>query len=321
VKFRVRLPGQNLYPGRGEHWWKGITADEMASLARRIDELGFDYLSLGEHVVMHEELLDSMGPRYLHTLSLMSYVACATERIRIAALVVVPYHNPLVLAKALATIDYLSTGRLVALCGVGYMQWEYEVLRIPPFEERGAVMDEYLDAMLELWTSEKPRFAGRYTRFDRIVFDPKPVQKPHPPVWVAGNSPAAARRAARMGGGWMPSAISRARLSELLAEIDARFQSGRRPDAFDVYMNLFEGEIEWSRLETRRVPRIDTSRDAVIAELHALSELGVTVTDGDALAGGTVFGPEVAGQVQSREEYLERLQWFAEEIVPAAREL
>ena len=115
-----------------------------------------------------------------------------------------PHRNPVVTAKALATIDVLSKGRLIVGVGVGWLREEFEALDLPPFEERGAVGNEYIRAFKELWTQENPSFQGKYCNFSNIRFEPKPVQNPHPPIWVGGESPPAMRRAAALGDAWHP---------------------------------------------------------------------------------------------------------------------
>jgi alkanesulfonate monooxygenase SsuD/methylene tetrahydromethanopterin reductase-like flavin-dependent oxidoreductase (luciferase family) len=104
----------------------------------------------------------------------------------------------------LSTIDVLSGGRLVIGIGAGWLQAEFDAVVTTPFAERGRVTDEYVRAFRSLWTEEAPRFAGRWARFDRILFEPKPVQKPHPPIWVGGESAPSLRRAARLGDAWYP---------------------------------------------------------------------------------------------------------------------
>jgi alkanesulfonate monooxygenase SsuD/methylene tetrahydromethanopterin reductase-like flavin-dependent oxidoreductase (luciferase family) len=106
-------------------------------------------------------------------------------------------------AKALATIDVLSEGRVTAGCGAGWMDEEFKALGVPPFAERGKVTDEYLRIFKTLWTEDDPRFEGSYVHFKDITFLPKPVQKPHPPLWIGGESPAARPRR-RPGDAWYP---------------------------------------------------------------------------------------------------------------------
>ena len=117
---------------------------------------------------------------------------------------VVPHRPAVLTAKMLATIDALSNGRLTVGIGAGWLKEEFEAIGAPPFAERGAVTDEYVQAFRELWTSDDPRFAGRHVKFEGILFEPKPAQRRHPPIWVGGESPPALRRTARLGDAWYP---------------------------------------------------------------------------------------------------------------------
>jgi probable F420-dependent oxidoreductase len=145
---------------------------------------------------------DGEWPEQITTLA---YLAGVTERIKlVTSVMIIPYRNPILTAKMLATLDLLSKGRLILGAGVGWMKEEFEVLDAPPFAERGAVTDEYLRAFIELWTKDDPKFDGKYVSFSDITFLPKPVQKPYPPIWIGGQSKPAIRRAARIGDGWHP---------------------------------------------------------------------------------------------------------------------
>ncbi len=146
----------------------------------------------------------SRGDRH-EQLTAVAFVAGKTSRLRLVTSVTVVPHRPAVLqAKMLATIDVLSKGRLTFGIGAGWMKEEFEALGVPPFAERGTVTDEYLMACRELWTKDDPRFEGKYVKFANVLFEPKPVQKPHPPIWVGGESGPALRRTARLGDGWYP---------------------------------------------------------------------------------------------------------------------
>jgi alkanesulfonate monooxygenase SsuD/methylene tetrahydromethanopterin reductase-like flavin-dependent oxidoreductase (luciferase family) len=107
-------------------------------------------------------------------------------------------------AKMLSTIDVLSGGRLVVGIGAGWLQAEFDAVVGPPFAARGRVTDEYLGAFRRLWTEEAPHFEGNWIDYDGVTFEPKPVQKPHPPIWVGGESGPSLRRAAQFGGAWYP---------------------------------------------------------------------------------------------------------------------
>ena len=191
--------------------------DALSAIARRGDELGFDWVLTGDHIVVPNSI-DSTYPYTeggefpgsasgvaMEQLTVLSFLAGQTERIKlVTSVLIVPHRNPLVAAKALATLDVLSKGRLVVGVGAGWMREEFEALDLPPFEERGAVTDEYIRAFKELWSSDNPTFEGKYCRFSDITFLPKPVQQPHPPIWVGGESRPAIRRAAQQGDAWYP---------------------------------------------------------------------------------------------------------------------
>jgi probable F420-dependent oxidoreductase len=166
-----------------------------------------------------------MGAHWPHALTAMSFLAGATSRVTvISAVVILPLHNPVVLAKEIATLDVLSGGRLIVAFGVGHAAEEFEALGVR-FDQRGRMADEYLEAMSVLWTEDAPSYDGRYVRFADIRFEPKPLQKPHPPLWIGGNSPASLRRAARWQG-WFPWKVTAAELPARLAEL-------RRDPAFE----------------------------------------------------------------------------------------
>jgi hypothetical protein len=141
-----------------------------------------------EHFAVPEEHVELSGPQYLQSTIAQAYVPGATEKIRLNSCVtVLPLQHPIVLAKALAPADWMSSGRMMVTFGVGWLKPEFDLLGVP-FRERGRIADEYLAAIIELWTSESPRFEGRYVSFRDIAFEPKPVQKPHLPVCIGGGA-------------------------------------------------------------------------------------------------------------------------------------
>ena len=189
----------------------------LARMAVEGEGIGYDYATISDHVVIprdieaHYPYSDtgefpgrSRGDRHEQLIA-AAFVAGKTSRLRLVTSVTVVPHRPAVLqAKMLATIDVLSNGRLTFGIGAGWMREEFAALGVPPFPERGAVTDEYLMACRELWTKDNPRFDGKYVKFTNVLFEPKPVQKPHPPIWVGGESGPALRRTARLGDGWYP---------------------------------------------------------------------------------------------------------------------
>ena len=200
-------------PGRGPL----ATPDNLAIIAERAEELGYYMVLFGDHIVVPRHITStypytadgafpgSGSGEAMEQLTVLAFLAGQTHTIRlVTSVIIVPHRPPLVAAKALATLDVLSKGRLIVGIGVGWMREEFEALGLPPFAERGAVTDEYLRAFKELWTSEHPTFEGQYCRFANMDFLPKPVQQPHPPIWVGGESPRALRRTATLANGWYP---------------------------------------------------------------------------------------------------------------------
>ncbi|MDA0264651.1 MAG: LLM class F420-dependent oxidoreductase [Chloroflexi bacterium] len=197
-----------------------VQPDALADIASLGDRLGFYCMVMPDHVLQPNKVAsaypysvtgdileagqsgDGEWPEQVTTLA---FLAGITERIRlVTSVMIIPYRNPILTAKMLATLDLLSKGRLVLGAGVGWMEEEFELLSAPPFAERGAVTNEYLEAFIELWTKDDPEFHGKYVNFSDITFLPKPVQKPYPPIWIGGQSKPAIRRAARLGNAWHP---------------------------------------------------------------------------------------------------------------------
>src|SRR2546423_9003976 len=191
--------------------------DSLTRVVVEGEAMGYDYATISDHVVIPRDIEAKYpysdtgefpgragGDRH-EQLTAVAFIAGKTSGLRLVTSVTVVPHRPAVLqAKMLATIDVLSNGRLTFGIGAGWMKEEFQALGVPPFPERGTVTDEYLDAFRELWTKDDPRFDGRYVKFADILFEPKPVQKPHPPIWVGGESGPALRRTARIGDAWYP---------------------------------------------------------------------------------------------------------------------
>ncbi len=193
------------------------TATNTRMIAEKAEEVGLSYVSIADHIFppfgekdAYPYTADGSTPwddsgNVLECLTLATYIAGVTRKLRlVTGVMVVPLRNPLVTAKVLASIDVLSEGRLVVGCGAGWEHEEFEVLGAPPFARRGAAVDEYIEVFRECWTSNTPAYDGEFVQVSGFPFQPKPVQKPHPPLWIGGESPAAIRRAARLGDGWYP---------------------------------------------------------------------------------------------------------------------
>ena len=170
------------------------TPEIIRHTAVRAGQLGYDSVWVSDHVVVPNANVDRIGEAIYDPLVTLAVVAGATSRVRLGTTVlIVPYRNAVVTAKMVSTLDALSGGRVVLGIGAGWMAEESAMLGVP-FAERGPMTDEYLAAMRALWTSPAPSFAGKYTQFSGLHFEPKPLQKPHPPIWVGGHGRASLRR-------------------------------------------------------------------------------------------------------------------------------
>jgi probable F420-dependent oxidoreductase len=208
-------------------------------------------------VVPHANVVN-FGETVFDPLVTLAVVAGATSRVRLGTTVlIVPYRNAVVTAKMVSSLDALSAGRFVFGIGAGWVAAESAMLGVP-FAERGAMTDEYLEAMQELWTKREPTFAGKYTQFSGLTFEPKPVQKPHPPVIVGGESPPALRRAARAGDGWVGLDHTLESIGEPMAKLrQLREAAGRAHEPFEITVGgPVESDDDIRRWEDAGVDRL-----------------------------------------------------------------
>jgi len=207
--------------------------DVVAGVARAAEAAGLESLWGGEHVVLPDPQAppSPMAPqdRILDPIIALTYCAAVTTRVRLGTgIIILPQRNPLVLAKELASLDALSNGRLIFGIGVGYLQPEFRALGAP-YEQRGAVTDDYLAAMQAIWSQTKPAYQGRFVSFADIQAHPQPVQRPHPPIVVGGRTAAAFRRAVQQGNGWYGFGLDVDGTAQALAGLRTAAQQYARP--------------------------------------------------------------------------------------------
>jgi len=303
VKFAFPLPHMLRLKAITQPWEASVTGADQTRMVKRAEAMGYDMIAIPEHFVIPTDHVELSGPHYLQSTVAQAYIAGATEKIRLNSCVtVLPLQHPIVLAKALATADWMSSGRMMVTFGVGWLEREFDFLGVP-FRERGRIADEYLAAIIELWTSESPRFEGRYVSFQNMAFEPKPVQKPHLPVWVGGDADAALRRAARFASGWWPFLTPPEKIAERIEFIKSQPTYDGRP--FEVMHGLGTTRVgEGHRVVKDPRARPGMSAQEIIDRMNRLAEQGVT------------FSAVPVPAVRGIDEYLDYAQWVIEEIKP-----
>ena len=250
------------------------TREGITAFAQLAEELGFDSLWASDHVVVPRQLRsrypyspDGAFPvppdvPFLEPLASLLFAAGVTQRAKLGTtILVIPMRNPIVTAKQLASLDVLSDGRLILGVGSGWMEEEFQMLGVP-FERRGARTDEYIELFRALWTEENPSFHGKFWQIEEVGFSPKPLQRPHPPIWTGGHSPLALRRAGRLADAWHAAYVGPDRLREQYREVQRHAQeAGRDPASVALTVRT-------------RLPLTDPP--AAIEQLQALREVGAS---------------------------------------------
>lgn len=273
------------------------TPEDIKAIAQAGEALGFAYMTVNDHLVLPRHI-DSTYPYsatgewpgggagdWLEPLGLLCYLAGITERVRLlTAVLVIPYRPVLLQAKLLATVDVLSRGRLTLGCGVGWMREEFAALGSPPFAARGRATDEYLAAFRELWSNDTPRFAGQHVDFADLTFAPKPLQQPHPPFWIGGESVAARQRVVRLGDGWFPIGSNPRypldtpeRYAASVGDLEQRaVAAGRDPQSITRAYSVqwYSDESAWKTFDGGRRAFTGSSQ-AIADDIGRFGELGV----------------------------------------------
>ncbi|MFJ1964765.1 TIGR03619 family F420-dependent LLM class oxidoreductase [Streptomyces massasporeus] len=244
----MQLPVQSQSTLYAEGWEAEAGPDDLLEIARAADRAGFDYLAGCDHVAIPRRLAAAMSTVWYDPVATLAFLAAATERVRLLSHVaIVGLRHPLLTAKQYATLDHLSGGRLILGVGAGHVQEEFEALGVD-FRQRGPVLDECLDALrAALGPDEFPEHHGKLYDFEGLGQRPRPVQD-RIPVWVGGSSPAAVRRAALRGDGWLPQGDPRDRLPAQIARIRELREEARVQGPFTVgaiVEPLYVGTPRW----------------------------------------------------------------------------
>jgi len=295
----IQLPIQSTSPSFAEAWEADAGRDELARVARAADRAGLAYVAVCDHVAIPAERAAAMGTRWWDTVATLGWLAGITERVRLLSHVYVPaYRHPLQVAKAFATLDVVSGGRVVLGVGAGHVEGEFDVLGVP-FAERGALLDEAIDALRAAFAEDFPTLPGPRWPAADVGQHPRPIQEDGPPIWVGGSSRAALRRAALRGDGWLPQGRVTAEDVAFLHEL--RAEAGRR-GRFDVGAlvgSVHVGEPGWDL----GGPALTGPPEKVAHVLAKLAALGVAQA-------------QVRLRSRSVEELEEQIERLGAEVLP-----
>jgi probable F420-dependent oxidoreductase len=294
VRYGMQLPVQSQSTYYAEPWEATAGRDELAAIARACDDAGFDYIAVCDHVAIPADRAEAMSTVWYDTVATLGWLAGVTARTRLLSHVYVPaYRHPLQTAKAFATIDELSGGRAILGIGAGHVEAEFDLLGVP-FHQRGKLTDEALDAIRDAFAAE---FGA--TGFGQR---PRPRQAGGPPIWVGGSSPAALRRAAERGDGWLPQGTTKAEMPDAVArihEIRAEASRGEQPFTVGAILRpLYVGEPGWDVGRATLAAGADRIRSEV-AEYEAMG----------------VDQVQVRFRSRTCEEYLDQIAAFAAEVM------
>lgn len=304
MKLAFSMPHLLQLKATMQPWELQVTGADQTRLAKWAEQLGFAMISVPEHHIIPRNHVDLSGPFYFGAYPGMAYFAGATERIKVnSSIAILPLQHPIVSAKALATIDWMSGGRCMITFAAGWLEEEFAILGVP-FKERGAICEEYLAAIVELWTSDDPVFEGKYVSFRDVAFEPKPVQKPHPPLWLGGDADPVLRRCGRYCSGWWPFLTKPEQIPEKVEYIKSQPDyAGKLDEVFYGFATTRVGEGHAVLDDPKARPGM--TGQEIVDRLGWFKTLGVTMS-------GIPIPP-----VSGIEEYMDYTQWIAEEIMPA----
>ncbi|MEV1068721.1 LLM class F420-dependent oxidoreductase [Streptomyces sp. NPDC050263] len=302
LAYGIQLPVQSQSTIYAEPWEADAGPADLVAIARAADRAGFAYVAGCDHVAIPRRLAEAMSTVWYDPVATLAHLAAVTERVRLLAHVaVVGLRHPLVTAKQYATLDHLSGGRLILGVGAGHVREEFEALGVD-FERRGAVLDETLDALgAALGEEEFPVHHGKLYDFEGLGQRPRPAQA-RVPLWVGGSSPAAVRRAALKGDGWLPQGDPRERLP---AQID-RIRRLRAEAGIDAPLTigaiaepLYVGVPDWD--VGRRT--LTGTPEALARSLRAYRAMGVHQI-------------QVRFRCRGRAELTDQIEAFGAEVAP-----
>jgi len=255
------------------NWGPGVSPDALARTTALIEALGYHLVMISDHVAPTPDVVAKYPTPLYDPFTTLGWLAAATRRVELGTtVIIIPYRSPLLTARMAATVDRLSGGRFIFGVGVGWAKQEFDALGVP-FTRRGAISNDYLEAIKTLWTQDVASYRGAFVSFQDVHTAPRPIRSPHPPIWIGGSSDAALRRTVRYGDAWHPNRVRMDWLRDTgLPKLRALADAERKP------MPALCPRI---RLELTESPLPDAQRlagqgtlDQMRKDLEALQSLG-----------------------------------------------
>ena len=299
--------------------------DALLEVARQAEDLGYDSLWVAERLLYplspkspYPATADGSLPlayrRSLDPLATLAYLAAATSRVRIGTFINLTFHNPVLLARELGTIDVLSQGRLDIGFGVGWSSDEFEAVGVP-MQNRGRRAEEVLQVIEAIWRDNPVEFEGRYFRVPESYFDLKPVQKPRPPIYMGAYTPATMSRVARVADGWLPTGLPLEAMEQMFAAIkQGAAEAGRDPGSLKLTV-IAHPEFHPAPLgEDRQI--FAGSAEQIEEVISATRRLGA-----EELIFNALFSPDISSteDLLSHMEQLQAMAWQSEHFVEERR--
>jgi probable F420-dependent oxidoreductase len=300
MQFSIGLPTDHV--SNPEEF---VTGEAVMTCARAAEDSGFDACFVTDHPAPDAKWLGAGGHHALDPFVALSFAAAATSRLRVQThILVLAYRNPLLTAKSVLSLDVLSHGRVILGVAAGYLKPEFFALGAD-FEERNHLTDEAIDVMRRVWTEDDVAFEGRHFRSRGTTMRPRPVQQPHPPIWVGGNSTAAIHRVVERAQGWVPfpnpggasmgavrtpPLTSLEELSERLKVMHDHVDRVGRTEPIDVCFSPFANEPA-----------------ALLDELQRMHDMGVT------------WAILHTGRVESRAQWIDEIARLGDEVIAPSR--
>jgi probable F420-dependent oxidoreductase len=256
-------------------WEATAGTDEILKIAQACDRSGFFYVAVCDHVCVPRAAAAAMSTVWYDAVATLGFLAAATRNVRLLSYVyVAPYRHPLATAKAFATLDALSGGRIILGVGTGHLQGEFETLGVD-FTQRGKLLDEAIDLITAAFTDEYPDHDGPRWTVHNVGQRPRPVQRPRPPIWVGGSTKGALRRAAERGDGWLPQGVPEMGMPAAIDYIRTQRAKVRGDEPIEIGMNAPWMYVGKPSFEVPPDTRTGSGAE-LAAVLRGMKQLGVS---------------------------------------------